>query len=180
MTSRCTNYDWEPLKYHNQTNAVTMTGERVNATNRPLSCHHCRKRKVACDKLLPCQPCRHSGLTCVFPSGRKQTSRTDNSELLRRISRLEQLIIRSGADAPESPAPPSPTSQDLSSSTSDPSRHWSDSGKQDVGSNDKISGEKDASDRFVGHSFLKSLATEASFRRASAYCYALISSRTCR
>ncbi len=141
---------------------MIMTGEGSTATNRPLSCHHCRKRKVACDKVLPCQPCQYSGLTCVFPSGRKQTPQTGNSELLRRIARLEQLIHRSGIDTQESAVPQSRALQDLSSSNSDQSPQSGERIRQGYLSNDSHDEKADASEHFVGHSFIKSLAHEAS------------------
>lgn len=131
-----------------------MTGERSNTTSRPLSCHHCRKRKVACDKVLPCQPCQYSGLTCVFPSGRKQTSKSGNGELLRRIARLEQLIVRSGIDEEKPSHPHASTRQDQSESE--------ELVGQNAANNGARNSKADTADEFVGHSFLKSLANEVS------------------
>ena len=139
-----------------------MTGERSNATSRPLSCHHCRKRKVACDKVLPCQPCQYSGLTCVFPSGRKQTSKSGNGELLRRIARLEQLIVRNGIDEEQPSHPQITTPHDKSSSANSPLQHPGEPVAQDAANHNGPDSKVDTADEFVGHSFLKSLANEVS------------------
>lgn len=140
-----------------------MAGAQSNATTRPLSCQQCRQRKVACNKVLPCQSCQFSGLTCVFPSGMKRTTRTGNSELLRRIARLEQLIPRSESEGQETTILQSPTLQDRSSSAGDPSQQPQGSIRQDVVEDNSHIEKANASERFVGHSFIKSLATEASF-----------------
>ncbi|KAF5003769.1 hypothetical protein FDECE_9699 [Fusarium decemcellulare] len=60
-----------------------------------LSCSSCRTRKIKCDKVQPvCTQCSRFGLDCVFPS-RKPTRRAPRprqSELLDRISRLENIV----------------------------------------------------------------------------------------
>ncbi|KAJ4134711.1 hypothetical protein NW768_004309 [Fusarium equiseti] len=60
-----------------------------------LSCSNCRTRKIKCDKIQPfCGQCSRFGLDCVFPS-RKPTRRAPRprqSELLDRISRLENIV----------------------------------------------------------------------------------------
>jgi len=64
----------------------------------PISCTHCRQRKIKCDKVQPCAPCQRSGLDCVFPERarhpkkNKTASKATNDELLARLSRMEQLI----------------------------------------------------------------------------------------
>lgn len=75
-------------------------GQQATATGpKPLSCVSCRQRKVKCNKVRPCTPCQKSGLSCVFPSRvrvprNKQGSQTRDTELLRRISRLESLVSK--------------------------------------------------------------------------------------
>ena len=135
---------------------------KLRTTNRPLSCHQCRQRKVACDKIFPCKPCQYSGLTCSFPSGRKESTKTANSELLRRIARLEQLILRSGDGGQGPTTLDLPASQSPSVSINDPSQQSEETTKQDVTSNDSPNKKSETPERFVGHSFLRSLATEAS------------------
>ncbi|RMJ09694.1 hypothetical protein CDV36_010678 [Fusarium kuroshium] len=60
-----------------------------------LSCSSCRTRKIKCDKVQPaCTQCSRFGLECVYPS-RKPTRRAPRprqSELLDRISRLENIV----------------------------------------------------------------------------------------
>lgn len=73
------------------------------ATVSPWSCFNCRRRKVRCDRLMPCTYCSKGNLDCAFPaSGRMPTRRHDlipiksgrekQTELLGRIKRLESLV----------------------------------------------------------------------------------------
>lgn len=65
-----------------------------------LSCTNCRKRKVKCTKTSPCAACDRSNISCIFPNrarlprGRSITGgpKTTNLELLRRVSKLEELL----------------------------------------------------------------------------------------
>lgn len=75
-----------------------------------LSCTNCRKRKVKCNKTSPCAACERSGLPCVFPNrarlprGRTSGSKTTNVELLRRLSKLEELLEKASQDGKPGPA----------------------------------------------------------------------------
>ncbi|KAJ4261551.1 hypothetical protein NW762_006979 [Fusarium torreyae] len=68
---------------------------REGRSAKVLSCSNCRTRKIKCDKIQPsCGQCSRFGLDCVFPS-RKPTRRAPRprqSELLDRISRLENIV----------------------------------------------------------------------------------------
>jgi hypothetical protein len=73
---------------------------------KPLSCTHCRQRKIKCDKSNPCSACKRSGTDCVFPKrirvprgqqGVRHSKFRDN-ELLRRIGKLEALVEKMGGD----------------------------------------------------------------------------------
>lgn len=65
-----------------------------------LSCTNCRKRKVKCTKTSPCAACDRSNIPCIFPNrarlprGRSTAGgpKTTNLELLRRVSKLEELL----------------------------------------------------------------------------------------
>lgn len=67
-------------------------------TPMPRSCNTCRQRKIKCDKSQPCGACQRAGVQCVFPSRvrasrvKKGAGQARNSELLQRISRLENLV----------------------------------------------------------------------------------------
>jgi len=67
-------------------------------SQQPLSCTHCRQRKIKCDKIHPCTPCQKSSLNCVFPERvrhpkkRRNEAKANNDELLRRLGRMEELI----------------------------------------------------------------------------------------
>jgi hypothetical protein len=71
---------------------------------RVLSCVSCRKRKVKCDKFNPCGPCRRSNTECIFPTRARNVTRqrapntNRDSELLKRISRLESLVEKVGGE----------------------------------------------------------------------------------
>ncbi|OTB02666.1 hypothetical protein M426DRAFT_61704, partial [Hypoxylon sp. CI-4A] len=72
----------------------------------PRSCVTCRRRKVRCDKFMPCGNCRKAQIQCVFPApGRaprrprvkdpnappKQTSERE-IELMKRLRKLESIV----------------------------------------------------------------------------------------
>jgi len=77
-----------------------------SANLNPRSCVTCRRRKVRCDKHMPCGNCRKAGIQCAFPApGRaprrprpkdpnappKQTSERE-MELLKRLRKLESIV----------------------------------------------------------------------------------------
>ncbi|KAI0410187.1 fungal-specific transcription factor domain-containing protein [Xylaria palmicola] len=77
-----------------------------SATLNPRSCVTCRRRKVRCDKHMPCGNCRKAQIQCVFPApGRaprrprakdpnappKQTSERE-VELMKRLRKLEGIV----------------------------------------------------------------------------------------
>ena len=66
------------------------------------SCHDCNRRKVRCNKESPCDNCVRLGLECTFPPpGRKPREKkvnqsTKKSQLLSRLSLLEQEVQKLG------------------------------------------------------------------------------------
>ncbi|KAF3764249.1 hypothetical protein M406DRAFT_91697, partial [Cryphonectria parasitica EP155] len=77
--------------------------ERLN----PRSCVTCRRRKVRCDKHMPCSNCRRAQIPCIFPApGRaprrprpkdpnappKQPSSEREIELMKRLRKLEGIV----------------------------------------------------------------------------------------
>ncbi|KAI1119272.1 fungal-specific transcription factor domain-containing protein [Nemania sp. NC0429] len=77
-----------------------------SAALNPRSCVTCRRRKVRCDKHMPCGNCRKAQIQCVFPApGRaprrprakdpnappKQTSERE-IELMKRLRKLESIV----------------------------------------------------------------------------------------
>ncbi|KAI1655330.1 fungal-specific transcription factor domain-containing protein [Daldinia decipiens] len=77
-----------------------------SAVLNPRSCVTCRRRKVRCDKFMPCGNCRKAHIQCVFPApGRaprrprvrdpnappKQTSERE-IELMKRLRKLESIV----------------------------------------------------------------------------------------
>jgi Fungal Zn(2)-Cys(6) binuclear cluster domain len=67
-----------------ETGASPLTPvETLQKRPRPvLSCLECRRKKLKCDRLLPCQQCRKSGRTalCAYSSGTDPDSRANESE----------------------------------------------------------------------------------------------------
>jgi hypothetical protein len=79
----------------------------VSAASNPRSCVTCRRRKVRCDKFMPCGNCRRAQIQCVFPApGRaprrarpkdpnaptKQRSSEREVELIGRLRKLEGIV----------------------------------------------------------------------------------------
>ncbi|EGO53307.1 hypothetical protein NEUTE1DRAFT_92483 [Neurospora tetrasperma FGSC 2508] len=73
----------------------------------PRSCVTCRRRKVRCDKHMPCSNCRRAQIPCIFPApGRaprrprpkdpnapsKQPSSERELELMKRLRKLEGIV----------------------------------------------------------------------------------------
>jgi hypothetical protein len=132
------------------TSPIQQPGSNTPALN-PRSCVTCRRRKVRCDKQMPCSNCRRAQIPCVFPApGRapRQPRRKDPSappknssqreiELMKRLRKLEgiveelsgQIEVESGgkgqssASSPEAVHPGQNSSFDTS--THNPQRHMS-------------------------------------------------------
>jgi hypothetical protein len=108
---------------------VYSPGSAVSSALNPRSCVTCRKRKVRCDKHMPCSNCRRAQISCVFPapgraprrprqkeaiSGSKQPSSEREVELMKRLRKLEGIVeelsgqvesegVRHGSSAGQSP-----------------------------------------------------------------------------
>ncbi|KAI5467505.1 fungal-specific transcription factor domain-containing protein [Mariannaea sp. PMI_226] len=94
----------------------------------PRSCVTCRRRKVRCDKQMPCSNCRRAQIPCVFPApGRaprqprpkdpnapQKNSTQRELELVKRLRKLEgiveelsgQIEVESGGKGPSSASSP--------------------------------------------------------------------------
>ncbi|KAI1863130.1 hypothetical protein JX265_001443 [Neoarthrinium moseri] len=92
---------------HNGTGGIVIdpSVEPSSALN-PRSCVTCRRRKVRCDKHMPCSNCRKAHISCIFPApGRaprrprprdphappKQTTERE-VELIKRLRKLEGIV----------------------------------------------------------------------------------------
>ncbi|PHH89679.1 hypothetical protein CDD83_5509 [Cordyceps sp. RAO-2017] len=97
----------------------------------PRSCVTCRRRKVRCDKQMPCSNCRRALIPCIFPAPgrapRQQRPRDPNAppksssqrevELVKRLRKLEgiveelsgQIEVESGGKPPSAPGSPDPS-----------------------------------------------------------------------
>ncbi|TDZ16357.1 Bikaverin cluster transcription factor bik5 [Colletotrichum orbiculare MAFF 240422] len=84
---------------------VAMTASGQPALN-PRSCVTCRRRKVRCDKQMPCSNCRRAVIQCIFPAPgrapRRPRPKDPNAppknsserevELMKRLRKLEGIV----------------------------------------------------------------------------------------
>lgn len=142
--------------------ALSPAPTHRNSTQHPLSCTHCRHRKIKCDKRHPCTPCSRSNLNCVFPERARHpkkksaSSKATNDELMRRLGRMEELIEKMKVDGKDvnakKPGEDGSTSPDASRS-----RHTSEA--RSPGSNGPEPAE-DGMSKFIGTTFWRSLSSE--------------------
>ena len=129
----------------------------------PLSCTHCRQRKVKCNKIHPCSPCQRSSLECVFPERarhpkkKKNGAKPTNEELLARLNRMEQLIGRMEGEG---------STKDETTQLSRPTTAYADKieasnhVKTEVGAKDGSASPSDGLNRYIGGNFWRSLTGE--------------------
>lgn len=112
-----------PLRFHCWVAIVTLTpglaesnlqlmARRVIAPGH--SCLECRRRKIKCDRSLPCSYCARIKLQCSYPSWRPNRSNHGESDLAAKVQSLEctlqsleQKITRIGNLLNANPEPPS-------------------------------------------------------------------------
>ena len=91
---------------HATTGAGNVQLDSHGRTLNPRSCVTCRKRKVKCDKVHPCNNCTRNHIECVFPAPgrapRKIRKVVDgrDKELLERLRRLEGVVKGMGVEVP--------------------------------------------------------------------------------
>ena len=56
-----------------------------------LSCKVCRRRKIKCNRIHPCDHCISAGAECIFPNGRRRP-RDSRLALLQRLQSLESTV----------------------------------------------------------------------------------------
>lgn len=59
------------------------------------SCVDCHRRKVRCDKGVPCAHCSKAGLTCVYPKRETEPKALTLQHLSDRLERLESTLSHS-------------------------------------------------------------------------------------
>ena len=113
------------------TSPIPAPGGSGQPALNPRSCVTCRKRKVRCDKQMPCSNCRRAQIPCVFPApGRAprqprpkdpnappKNSSQRELELMKRLRKLEgiveelsgQIEVESGGKNPSSTNSPDDT-----------------------------------------------------------------------
>lgn len=98
-----------------------LTSLAKPAGKRPVSCHFCRSRKLRCSRESPCSNCVSRGISCTLypahansveiPSSHgidvQQTAANPaNAELMARILRLEEVVLKHADNASSTPNPP--------------------------------------------------------------------------
>ena len=158
-----------PRRHLMDSGEVAIMDEGEASTNLPrgsrnaLSCTHCRQRKVKCDKVFPCQHCQRSNLACVFPERAKHPRRkrdghkASNDELLNRLRRMEELIVKIEGGKDEAASSPTTTRQDSLPRSQSHSSHPS---RSPSIPNEGADHPEDSLNRFIGNSFLRTLTTE--------------------
>ena len=137
------------------------SGQR-NPAQQPLSCTHCRQRKIKCDKKYPCLPCSRSNLTCVFPERARHPkkksagSKATNDELMRRLGRMEELIEKIKVEGKDING--KKLVEDVSTSPdTNRSRHASEARSSSSTGPDPA---EDGMSRYIGTHFWRSLTSE--------------------
>lgn len=61
----------------------------------PRSCERCHRRKVRCDRIVPCNNCLRHGMTCVYPEKDDEPSAKSPSlrEISDRLERVETILL---------------------------------------------------------------------------------------
>jgi hypothetical protein len=77
------------------------------------SCFTCYGRKIRCDRMLPCSNCARAKAKCVYPQPEKETTSPQGrrrmlSEIIDRLSRLEETMRASNRGAGSREVPVSP------------------------------------------------------------------------
>ncbi|POR33178.1 Putative transcriptional regulatory protein [Tolypocladium paradoxum] len=131
------------------TDPILASGGSGAPVLNPRSCVTCRRRKVRCDKQMPCSNCRRALIPCVFPAPgrapRQQRPKDPNAppknssqrevELIKRLRKLEgiveelsgQIEVESGGRLASSAGSPDPPPVNLVGSDGVPQRTLSDS-----------------------------------------------------
>ncbi|KAG6188108.1 hypothetical protein E4U10_004922 [Claviceps purpurea] len=122
------------------TSPIMATGRAGPPALNPRSCVTCRRRKVRCDKQMPCSNCRRARIPCAFPapgraprqprpkdpSAPSKSSSHREAELIKRLKKLEGIVeelsgqIEEPGAAGASGAPGGATEVKLLSSTASP------------------------------------------------------------
>lgn len=148
-------------------NALSPGSGQRNPAQLPLSCTHCRQRKIKCDKKYPCSPCSRSNLNCVFPERARHpkkksaSSKATNDELMRRLGRMEELIGKMKTEGRDVNGKKLVEDGSTRSTSPDTSISRRTSEARSPSSNDPEPAE-DGMNRFIGTYFWRSLSTEVS------------------
>ena len=150
------------LQHPTSGTAPSPTSAHRNPTQHPLSCTHCRQRKIKCDKRYPCSPCSRSNLTCVFPERARHpkkkpaSSKATNDELMRRLGRMEELIEKMKVEGKDLNGLKI-VKEDSTSPDTSRSRHTSEARSPASNGPDPA---EDGMNRFIGAYFWRSLSSE--------------------
>lgn len=113
------------------TSPILAPGSSGQPALNPRSCVTCRRRKVRCDKQMPCSNCRRAQIPCVFPApgraprqprpkdpnAQPKTSSHREVELIKRLKKLEGIVEELSGQIDE------PAGGKLSSAAGSPDMH---------------------------------------------------------
>ncbi|PVH77218.1 hypothetical protein DL98DRAFT_463898 [Cadophora sp. DSE1049] len=145
------------LSYPQKSTSSERQSSLTMNVRQPVSCEPCRHRKIKCSRTRPiCETCRRRGCTnkCVYKGSRDadepppQTSL--NSELLKRISNLEQLLRQH-------------TNSSVSNGISDGQNDNSIQSPPDTGQTSQLSPESLVSESSTGPSFVSAKSSSNDF-----------------
>ena len=89
---------------------ASLESRRPPPLDGKFSCQACHKRKVRCDRKLPCATCQKGGVECIYlaPPPPRRRKRVGDKDLLAKLKRYEDHLKRAGIaiedEAPESPS----------------------------------------------------------------------------
>lgn len=156
---------------HPQPVADAETAGNPRAGSHLLSCTNCRKRKVKCNKTSPCAACERSNLPCVFPNrarlprGRTGGSKTTNVELLRRLSKLEELLEKANREGKDAFTKPSPAASQTTGADAIGGGSGSSPSETLGGREISPAISEDALNKYISSTFWKSLTHEVGWSR---------------
>ncbi|KAF2757283.1 RPE65-domain-containing protein [Pseudovirgaria hyperparasitica] len=120
-------FDLSTQQVHFITQQYPLRMHKGGGVSKPrLTCEACTRRKVKCDKKVPCTNCDRSGVTCVpverqrLPRGRHLNRRSEPSndaDVRDRLARLESLVLQQSNNLAQTKSPSNADEEGEPSST---------------------------------------------------------------
>ena len=150
-----------------RTAVSTPSSSSSQPVRHSLSCTHCRQRKIKCDKVFPCTPCKRSNFDCVFPERvqpskkKRSNAKATNDDLMRRLGRMEELIEKMKAEGKSiNSSKPAEGDSSRSPSMSQISRKVSGASASPSPEEGRSNITGDGTTEYIGSAFFRSLTNE--------------------